>query len=1014
MADFHVKRYWGAFIFIFLPSFLPQTVFSETDAFLVIDSGMHHAPIWRIGASNNCAKIATASKDKTVKLWEPPKVNDNSPTLVKTLRATIGKGNEGKFRSVAVSPDGDVIAAGAASWDPKGGGPWIYIFDVKTGDILNALPIPDSPNDLTFSGDGKRLAVALWGGNGYKVWDVENWKDPKIIGGENYPNLSKSGSPAHSYGIAFDKNDRIYTLAYDGYLRRYVYDGDSKRYLLDPSGTVFLETAEKPYSLAIHPQNPLIAVTYNVNDNPFIEVYSTDNLIRGPVYQAEGKETDVFLAVTWSKDGTRLFGGGKPENEFEDGRTPYPLYYWQDPGFKFPDSLNNREKFPVRPETKKILEGPTNSVIDLIPCGDVQTAFGSHAPSFYVLDEEGKRLFGKEPNRADMRGKLENDFMISEDGSRVRFNLTFGGQDDFMEFDVEELKLGPNFEKAKRLFPANTDSLNIDCWKECEFKAPTFDGIKIPWKDPNEMPRSLAINAKTNHFVIGAEWSVNFYDQKSALIKRTPGPSVVWGVNVSQDGKLMVAAYGDGTIRWHRLSENLEELLAFYIFPQNPKYWVLWTPKGYYKASGGGEMIGWHINRGRKESAKFNGIGKFRKDFNRPDIVQIVLQTLDEEKAITKANAILNLPRAKEAKVQEWLPKVRIDSRKKGENIKNSKVNLVYDLEEPPGKEPIAIEVQVNGRPVERFLHVEGNQSHTIDVCGGISSPKETQINIELIPFIRDQPGISGSAEFVWTGEGKCTNNPSAPNLFAVLVGVNYQSRPGNRLYFAANDANKVEMAFKALEGSIFQKVYFWPYINSSAKKEDILQGLTALNLQSQKEEHKNDIFLFFFSGHGINGPTRDFQLLAMDGPISEDNFVGLIRRTNGKKIIMIDACRSGSLDIAHLENTIRDNDQVNGTVFIASSPGPKAKPNQTDSFECPFPGTKDCQNGYFTLAFLSGLQGEADHPQNGFVDTSEITSFIRGKVMALTKDLQEPVYYATPKMFHFNIGLNSAYQAHP
>jgi len=58
-------------------------------------------------------------------------------------------------------------------------------------------------------------------------------------------------------------------------------------------------------------------------------------------------------------------------------------------------------------------------------------------------------------------------------------------------------------------------------------------------------------------------------------------------VNISSNGKLAVAAFGDGTIRWYRMSEG-KELLA--LFPHGDrKRWVMWTPSGYYDTSPGGE-----------------------------------------------------------------------------------------------------------------------------------------------------------------------------------------------------------------------------------------------------------------------------------------------------------------------------------------------------------------------------------------------------------------------------------------
>ena len=57
---------------------------------------------------------------------------------------------------------------------------------------------------------------------------------------------------------------------------------------------------------------------------------------------------------------------------------------------------------------------------------------------------------------------------------------------------------------------------------------------------------------------------------------------MVWAVNITGDGRLVVAAYGDGTIRWHRLEDGVE-LLAF-MPHRNQHDWVAWTPEGIYDA----------------------------------------------------------------------------------------------------------------------------------------------------------------------------------------------------------------------------------------------------------------------------------------------------------------------------------------------------------------------------------------------------------------------------------------------
>ena len=76
-----------------------------------------------------------------------------------------------------------------------------------------------------------------------------------------------------------------------------------------------------------------------------------------------------------------------------------------------------------------------------------------------------------------------------------------------------------------------------------------------------------------------------------------------------------------------------------FVEPQSRK-WVAWTPSGYYMASAGGEdLIGWHVNRGWTQEADFFPASQFRAQYNRPDIIKLVLKTKDEAEAVRRANA---------------------------------------------------------------------------------------------------------------------------------------------------------------------------------------------------------------------------------------------------------------------------------------------------------------------------------------------------------------------------------------
>ena len=48
--------------------------------------------------------------------------------------------------------------------------------------------------------------------------------------------------------------------------------------------------------------------------------------------------------------------------------------------------------------------------------------------------------------------------------------------------------------------------------------------------------------------------------------------------------------------------------------------------------------------------------------------------------------------------------------------------------------------------------------------------------------------------------------------------------------------------------------------------------------------------------------------------------------------------------------------------------------------------------NGAFTKAIIEGLAGAADRDKRGYVETDELAFYVRRRVMAMTKDRQEPV----------------------
>ncbi|MCP4659776.1 MAG: hypothetical protein GY856_30605, partial [bacterium] len=220
-------------------------------------------------------------------------------------------------------------------------------------------------------------------------------------------------------------------------------------------------------------------------------------------------------------------------------------------------------------------------------------------------------------------------------GRVVRFGYQSGGESP-ATFSLTGRVLTPDPPDDERLRSPRTEApgLSVANWRNSY--QPTLDG------EPLELPelefsRSLAIAPDGQSFLLGTDWNLRSFDRDGEeRWKRIP-PATAWAVNLSGDGRLAVAAFGDGTIRWYDYADG-DELLAF--FPHADRHWVLWTPSGYYDASPDGEeLIVWHVNRGPDRAAVFYSAEIFRERFYRPDVIDRILDTLDEARAVELADA---------------------------------------------------------------------------------------------------------------------------------------------------------------------------------------------------------------------------------------------------------------------------------------------------------------------------------------------------------------------------------------
>ncbi|MHC4094106.1 MAG: caspase family protein [Planctomycetota bacterium] len=310
--------------------------------------------------------------------------------------------------------------------------------------------------------------------------------------------------------------------------------------------------------------------------------------------------------VAWSADGVTLYAGGT----YDRGGIS-PVVAWSGAGAG----------------TRRELAAGTDVIMSLRPLPEGGLLVGAGGPYLAVLDAEGAPRWEQRPPQADLRAQ-ERTLSISADGGVVDFGYEYGGNSP-ARFNVARSELALDPPEDGLTAPPEQAALKVENW--FRNTRPTLDGKPLPLKR-YETSRSLAIHPDGTRFVLGTEWWLRAFDAAGAALWHRPIPGTVWAVNITADGRLVVAAYADGTIRWHRMDDG-RELLA--LFPMvDRRNWVAWTPEGFYAATPGAYgVLRWHVNRGWDEPAEAIPIAEIKGSF-RPKVLPLVLQEMETVRAL--------------------------------------------------------------------------------------------------------------------------------------------------------------------------------------------------------------------------------------------------------------------------------------------------------------------------------------------------------------------------------------------
>ncbi len=841
---------------------------------------------------------------------------------------------------------------------------------MERGEIQRAVcDLPSRANHAAYSPDGKYFALALKEKKGLRIYRTSDYS--LVAEDTDYPETST--------WVEFDRAGRLITTCYDGKVR--LYDKDFKLIV-----SRAMPEGRRPDSLSFSPDGSQIAVGYDEPEAQDPRWPAAVDVISGTdlsvLFRPDlgGIDNGALWRVAWSADGNYVYATGtwRAGNRF-------PIRRWADGGRGKPRDI----------------PGATSHNLRLRSLTTGGVVFTGEVPSIGVIGSDDRLLAERQIAMADF-SDIGDALAVSRDGYQVRFAFDPSGGSPAL-FSLQRRAFGdPRLPENGGLSRAITEMPGLDVRDWRRGYRPTLNGTPLQMSRTHEHALSLTFAPDGKSFILGTVWNVIRYDATGKILWRTQVPFNARGVVVTPDNRLVVAAIGDGTIRWYQMDTG-KELLA--LFPhKDRKRWVAWTPSGYYMASVDGEsLIGWTVNRGRERAADFFEAGQFRGLLYRPNVILRTLAEADEAKAVREAEARPGAPRDNVADLVRKViasrqpPVVTILAPTDNSEIVGEETTIQFSLRSPSGLPVKDVVAQIDGRPqlASGRVLVAANEEKVRTLK--VKLPPQDTFALTLLAEANiTNPDRFSQPATITLRRASIAVARAAPNpsLYGLIIGVGNYALKKFKLEpdFPARDADAFAMELKAQQGLAFDKVELYEPLlkDGRATAENIRRGLSWLR---SKGGDPNDIVVVYFSGHG---KVDHLLPVNFDGDelvtgVGKAEIIGALSKVNARVVLFVDACQAAGglgLDVEGLVNTAK----AGGIISIVSSMS-----NEVSSGEA---------QSYFTQAVIAGLKGAAVRADYKEVLTADLDAYLTRRVPELSGGRQTSVVYKPINVKHVRLAV--------
>ncbi|MBO6717988.1 MAG: caspase family protein [Rhizobiaceae bacterium] len=966
------------------------------DFHLDLDTGGHRAAIRDIAVSADGELIVSASDDKTIRLWDW-----RSGRTIRTIRGQIGPGNEGKVFAVAISPDGDTIAAagffgqGFGDRPPYGD---IRLFDTATGRLKAVLKGHEyAVYDLDFSPDGALLAAGDGDGLAF-VWERS---DAETSGWRLRAQLDANSWQIHRVRFALggsrliaattDNGMRLWNMASGEEIE--TPDAETLRdqpltdLTVSADGTVFATASQdgavRVWSAAdgalvaalptlgfqigslTFAGNTMLAIScgYNCADRNRSVVWSLDS--------------QTFVSEFRGHDNSVTAGAGMPDGAtvVTAGGTANTIRLWDAASGLERTALSGtgRPVFSVAIDSGagRIAWGTENACPDAVSCPE-------------ALGELTMTMRLPNPDRS-----FENPENGVVDGAGLRRSVHQAG--DFLlragpggDYGLEDalLELIRSGETVETIENDETNGYNHTAFTLLasaeEFVTGGSDGTMIAYSTDSGAFAGEFLGGHSGHVLAVAE---------------------------APAAQRLLTGSSDQTMRLWNLDSR--ELIVSMFFAGSD--WIVWTPQGYFNSSPNGDrLVGWHVNQGQDSEARFVRARQLRQHLHSPEIVRRAIILGDASQAAREL-------RGTDGQLHELL------QRKPPE----FEIRLAEDV--PAGDGFVAVEI-IGADDAEalasRFTVLANDRR--IDEYASRSVGGDGQSN-RLIIEVPVEDGqneilVSGLNEFGYVTERGVTAlarrsaaDENKGKLYVAVIGVEeYPFLPTDcngrscDLAYPVDDAAEILRVIADKTAPLYSGMESLVLVNRDALDEDadrraaveaLLGGSEVLDPEADTIGDElvdfldlpgpEDTTIIFVAGHGIN-IEEDYYFIPTDGRKRDENdwrrsslvewsdIQRAVERAKGRRIMLLDTCHAANAFNPRLEKEAADARVI---VFSATAANNTAGE------------LAELGHGIFTYSVLQGLRGEARTGDDG-VRLLGLADYIYREVVRLSGSKQEPFYH--------------------